>query len=136
MINEVFGLIATVFPGAVFIGIVVGLTLLARTWSRMSSGSVGAGPALTPTPHQHGLQRLPWDIRGVSEALADQSPEPLTLLLTRAHNLGVSVVVPDTPSVEVRVEAVLDQLDAALGLPPLTSTHDPISRDRSKEGTP
>lgn len=136
MINEVFGLIATVFPVAVFIGIVVGLTSLARTWSRMSSGSVGAGPALSPDPHQHGLQRLPWDIRGVSQALADQSPEPLTLLLTRAHDLGVSVVVPDTPSVHARVEAVLDQLEAELDLPPLTSPDDPISHDHSKEGTP
>ncbi len=118
MINEVFGLIATIFPLAVFLAIAIGLVLLGRTWSRMSSGSVGAGPALVPEPAHHGLQRVPWDLQGVRQALLDQSPAPLTTLLDRAHDLGVSVHIPDNPNTTARIESVLDQLEAALELPP------------------
>ncbi|MGI9609058.1 MAG: hypothetical protein ACR2NL_02065 [Acidimicrobiia bacterium] len=126
MINDVFGLIATIFPTAVFLAIVIGLVLLGRTWSKMSSGSVGAGPALVTTPVQHGLQRVPWDLQGVRQALADQSPQPLTILLTRAHDLGVSVRLPASTDTITRIESVLDQLEAALELPPLeTSTPPP-----------
>jgi hypothetical protein len=119
MINEVFGLIATVFPAAVFLAIAIGLVLLVRTWSRMSSGSIGAGPALVPRPAQHGLQSVPWDLQGVRRALLDQSPEPLTNLLARAHELGVSVKLPDNTNTTARIESVLDQLEAALELPAL-----------------
>lgn len=125
MINEAFGLIAIVFPTAVFSAIVIGLVLMGRTWSRVTSGSIGAGPALVPKPERHGLQRVPWDLQGVRQALRDHSPEPLTTLLTRAHLLGVSVTIPDSDSTAERMEAVLDQLEAALDLPPLTGSAPP-----------
>jgi hypothetical protein len=119
MINEVFGLIATIFPVAVFLAIAIGVVLLGRTWSRMSSGSIGAGPALVPKPAQHGLQRVPWDLHGIHHALLEQSPAPLATLLARAHDLGVSIHVPDSADTTVGIESVLDQLEAALELPPL-----------------
>ncbi|MFW2383436.1 MAG: hypothetical protein ACN4GZ_16905 [Acidimicrobiales bacterium] len=125
MINDVFGLIATIFPTAVFLAIAVGLVLLGRTWSKISSGSIGAGPALVPTPVRHGLQRVPWDLQGVRQALSDQSPQPLTILLTRAHDLGISVRLPDSTDTVGRIESILDQLEAALELPPLEPSTPP-----------
>ena len=130
MINDVFGLIATIFPTTVFLTVVVGLALLGRTWSRMTSGSIGAGPVLVPNAERHGLQRVPWDLHGVRQALVDRSPEPLTMLVARAHDLGVSVTVPENETTYARIESVLDQLEAALDLPPLGSPDPPRPESR------
>lgn len=122
VINDIFGLIATVFPTAVFLAIVIGLALLGRTWSRMTSGSIGAGPALSPKPERHGLQRVPWDLQGVHQALLDHSTEPLTILLKRAHDLGVAVTIPENETNSARIESVLTQLETALDVPPLDTS--------------
>jgi hypothetical protein len=125
VINDVFGLIATVFPTAMFFTIAIGVILLGRTWSRMTSGSIGAGPALVPKPERHGLQRIPWDLQGVRQALFDQSPEPLSTLLSRAHDLGVAVTIPDTNNTAARIESVLNQIENTLDLPPLRTSAPP-----------
>jgi hypothetical protein len=130
VINDIFGLIATVFPAVIFLTITIGVILLGRTWSRMTSGSIGAGPALVPRPGRHGLQRVPWDLQGVRQALFDQSPEPLTTLLTRAHDLGVAVRIPETNNTAARIESVLDQIENTLDLPPLRTSAPPPTESR------
>lgn len=119
MINELFGVIARIFPVLTVASVLAALVFLARAWSRMSSGSVGAGPTLVASPAHVGLQRIPWEIQGLAESIHSDSIQPLDLLRRRADALGVPLQVPLDLPPAAAVDAVLDQLEQALGLPPL-----------------
>ncbi len=119
MINELFGVIARVFPVLMLVAAIAALVFLARAWSRMSSGSVGAGPTLVASSAHVGLQRVPWELQGLAEAIRSNSTQPLDLLLRRAESLGVPVDVPPGLQPQDAVDFVLDQLEQGMGLAPM-----------------
>ncbi len=125
MINDLFGVVARIFPVLIVVAILTALIFLARALSRMSSGSIGGGPPRIPSPAHVGLQAVPWELQALPEALRSNSTEPVNLLVRRADALGVPVTVPtDLPS-HLAVETILDQLEDALGLPPLVAPSPP-----------
>ena len=135
MINQVFGLLADVFPGLVFITVVAGLFLLARTWSQVSAGSAGAGHALITPASQMGLQKIPWDLHGIQTALEMGSVEPVDQLVRRAKSMGIATHVDSSLTIDQRYDDLLSQVEAALGLPPLPQAAPPQPSHPS-EGTP
>lgn len=115
---ELFGVLARVYPVLV---VIAGLTLIGAVlgaWSRVSSGSVTAGPAAVPTPPTAGLESLPWAAQMIEDALTAHPDTVLERLVRRGGEAGVQVAVPDHWSAHHRLDAVLDQLEASLQLRP------------------
>ncbi len=117
--TELLGGFARGFPAVVFFSIVIILLTLFRAWSRMSSGSIGAGTLRVVEPVVPGLQLVPWDAVSVDESLETMPGEVVSLLLRRATAFGILVDVPQSVPATVQVESLLDQLEAHLDLHPL-----------------
>lgn len=117
--TEFLGTFARAFPAVVFFSIVVILLTLLRAWSRMSSGSIGAGTLRVAEPTVPGLQLVPWDAISVDASLEAMPGEVVSLLIRRASALDIPVEVPQSVPATVQVESILDQLEAHLDLHPL-----------------
>lgn len=117
--TELLGGFARGFPVVVFFSIVLILLTLFRAWSRMSSGSIGAGTPRVAEPVVPGLQLVPWDAVSVDASLESMPGEVVSLLLRRASALAIPVDVPHSAPTIVQVESILDQLEAHLDLHPL-----------------
>lgn len=116
---ELLGGFARGFPAVVFFSIVIILFTLFRAWSRMSSGSIGAGTLRVSEPMVLGLQLVPWDAISVDDSLETMPGEVVSLLLRRAKAFDIPVEVPQSVPATVQVESILDQLEAHLDLHPL-----------------
>lgn len=119
MINDLFGVVARIFPVLVVVAILAALIFLARAFARVSSGSVGGGPPRIAEPVHIGLQRIPWELQSLPDELRSNSTQPVDQLVRRADALGVPVSVPSNVPSPVAIDIILDQLETALGLPPL-----------------
>ncbi len=117
--TELLGGFARGFPAVVFFSIVIILLTLFRAWSRMSSGSVGAGTLRVAEPLVPGLQLVPWDAVSVDESLETMPGEVVSLLLRRAAAFAIPIDVPQSVPATVQIESILDQLEAHLDLHPL-----------------
>lgn len=115
---ELFGTLARVYPVLLVVGGLALIGAVLGAWSRVSSGSVTAGPAAVPTPPTAGLEALPWAAQMIEDALTAHPDDVLERLERRGGDLGVQVAVPDHWSAYDRLDAVLDQLEASLQLRP------------------
>lgn len=112
-----FNAVAQIFPPLVVVITLAVLVGLFRTWSKVSSGSTGAGPPIILPATTQGLQSVPWDVLAVEEALLTRPEHVLELLLGRAADLRVEVTGSGPP--HQRISMILDQLEDNLNLPPL-----------------
>ena len=113
------GNLARAFPFLTFLVILAVLIVLFRSWSRVSSGSVGAGPLRTVTPRVPGLQGVPWQALTVDQSLSDNPADVVAMLLQRAEDFAIAVSVPPGLPPAVQAEVILQQLEEHLELPPL-----------------
>lgn len=112
--NSTFAVLARIFPVLVVAGSLALAALVVRVWSRMSSGSVTAGPPTVPPAPTTGLESVPWTARSIAHAL-DARPEAVRdRLLQRAGDAGIDVVIPAAVPVPHQIRDALEQLESAL----------------------
>ncbi len=116
-LSSLFNALAQIFPPLIFIITLAVLISLFRTWSKMSSGSTGAGPPIVLPAATHGLQSVPWDVVAVEEALLTRPEHVVELLVGRADDLHIEVTGSGPPDQQINM--ILDQLEHNLNLPPL-----------------
>lgn len=114
--SELFGVVARLYPALVVLAALAFVAGVLSAWSRMSSGSVSAGPAAIHLPPTAGLEVVPWPAQMIEDTLAADPDALVHRLVRRSADAGLAVAVPADLTARERLDAVLTQLEAALHL--------------------
>lgn len=112
--NPTFAILARIYPALVLMATLAVIAGVLRVWSRMSSGSVTAGPVSRPPAPTIGLEPVPWAAPAIADTLDDRPGDLLDRLIRSADSAGIDLEIPTGTSVPHQIRAVLDQLESAL----------------------